>query len=175
MNTQAIRAVDRLKAIERIALAKAHMEKMIGHVLHSIALHENNEIVLNSDLLSSQVPSSYGAHAFNLTRDALFRYSVIRLCALWDAAEINSESILTVIDLVDNREVILMLMRENCGHRAGRTAHVINLPEEPELEAIVLKSARDSEDRFGRTQGYRAGRQWRSKAGFQALWFPTVD
>ena len=159
MNTPSTDKTVHMNTNEQILQAKVCMGKVVGHLLHVIALHENNELVIYSDVLSSQVPKSFGAHAFNLTRDALFRYSVIRLCALWDRAQSNNECLLTVVDLVDHHDVILSLMRENCGHWASREAHVIDLPDEPEMKEIVLRSAQESEDRFGRLQGYRAGKQ----------------
>ena len=132
---------------DRIAAAKACVEKVVNHVLHSIALHENNEVFIYSDVISSQIPESYAANAFNLTRDALFRYSLIRLCALWDGdVSPEAETIARIVKLIDNREVISALMQETCANwpisdNFGRQQGAKATIDSPELQSI--KNFRD--------------------------------
>ena len=150
---------NKLNTQERINLAKQRMSKVVDHLLHSLAMNETNQIVLYSDVLSSQIGQSHAANAFNLMRDSLFRYSVIRLCTIWDSdIDLETESICTVVDLIDDHKVILELMRETCGHWAGKTAYLGTPPVEPELAQEVLRQIRESEDRFGRVQGIRTAR-----------------
>ncbi len=150
---------NKLYTQERVNLAKQRMSKVVDHLLQSLAMNENNQIVLYSDVLLSQIGKSHAANAFNLMRDSLFRYSIIRLCAIWEPDnDLETESICTVVDLIDDHNVILELMRETCSHWAGKTAYLGTLPAEPELSLEVLRQVRESEDRFGRTQGFRTGR-----------------
>lgn len=158
-STSAKSIANKLTTQRRIDLAKRRMSRVIDHVLHSIALHESNEFVLYSDVLSSQISNSHAGHTFNLMRDSLFRYGVIRLCALWDIdKDLEYESISTVVELIDDHEVILALMRETCGQWAGRASHVLNLPDEPELAKEVLRLSQESDDRFGRQQAVMAAK-----------------
>jgi len=152
---------DKFTTQERINLAKQRMSKVVGHILHSLALHENNEIVLYTDILASKISESFAAQAFNLMQDSLFRYSVIRLCTIWDNRDLEYESISTVVDLIDNHDVILELMRETCSQWAGQSVHVHNLPAQAELAEAVMQLAQDSEGSFGRQQGIQAGRALR--------------
>jgi len=156
-------SVEELTTGDRIAAAKKCVEKVVGHVLHSIALHENNEVFIYSEVISSQIPESFAANAFNLTRDALFRYSLIRLCAVWDhdLGE-EAETIPRVVNLISNRSVISALMQETCSQWPTQPL--------PNSKAIKNPAESDSEghsnwtftDNFGRQQGAKAGRQLRS-------------
>jgi len=134
------------------------MDKVLGHLMHSIALHENNEIFVYSDLLASQIPESYAANAFNLTRDALFRYSIIRLCALWERdTSAAAETIPRVVHIVDNRAVISALMQDTCSLWAENVPRISHAYEDPQEAAGIQEAIEQSEWSFGRQQGARAG------------------
>ena len=44
---------------------------------------------------------------------------IVRLCALWDSAELEKENIPTVIDLIDHPDVIAMLAEETASQRVA--------------------------------------------------------
>jgi hypothetical protein len=56
---------ENLPPAERIDLAKAKMERVVHHFLYLIELHENNVFIVYSLGLSSQIPESFAAKAFN--------------------------------------------------------------------------------------------------------------
>src|SRR5262249_21997395 len=97
---------------ERAAMAKQKTERVVEHLLYLLQLNANNEVVLYSSTLSSQIPTSYAANAFNVFVGALGRFEIIRLCALWDRPEIDKENIPIIIKLVDDRDVIETLVEE---------------------------------------------------------------
>ncbi|MEY9123300.1 AbiU2 domain-containing protein [Bradyrhizobium yuanmingense] len=96
-------------ATKRIAEAKRLTERLVDHAHYLLDIRENNVIVVYSDQLAKQIPRSYAANAFNLFREAMHQIEIVRLSALWDQAQIDNETILTVIELVDNEEVIKTL------------------------------------------------------------------
>jgi len=64
---QSLRQVlSRMTTENRIKLAKEKTNRVVDHVRYLLELHENNEIVLYSNTLSSQIPTSYAANAFNV-------------------------------------------------------------------------------------------------------------
>jgi hypothetical protein len=118
---------------KRIAEAKRLTERVVDHAQYLLDIHENNAVVLYSDTLSKQIPKSYAANAFNVFREAMHQIEVIRICALWDQAGIDSESILTVVELIDDQKVIDALADQaRTGHpeqvgkqRAARAASAL--------------------------------------------------
>ena len=79
----------------------------MDHLQYLLDIHENNAIVLYSDMLSKQIPKSYAANAFNVVREAMHQIEVVRICALWDPRHtIERESIMTVIELIDHPNVL---------------------------------------------------------------------
>jgi hypothetical protein len=72
-------------------------------------LNEANKIIFYSDKLSGQIPRSYAANAFNTFQYSSFSFEILRLCALWDNAAKNCESIPTVVALIDDPEVLRAL------------------------------------------------------------------
>jgi hypothetical protein len=97
---------------ERVSLAKEKIRCLVDHLLYVLELHENNAIVLYSDALSTQIPTSFAANAFNVFQRGLHQFEIVRLCALWDRAELARENIPTVIELIDDDEVIEALALE---------------------------------------------------------------
>ena len=59
----------------RIDAAKAKTKSVVDHLLYLLKLHENNALVVYSSLLSSQIPTSHAANAFNVFRVACIRSS----------------------------------------------------------------------------------------------------
>src|SRR4051794_11661522 len=97
---------ENLSLSERIELAKEKTARVVDHLSYLLELHENNAIVVYSPTLSSQIPTSHAANAFNVFQRGLHQFEVVRLCALWDRAEPEKESIPTIIELVDDENVI---------------------------------------------------------------------
>lgn len=91
---------------KRITEAKRLTERQVDHAHYLLDIRENNAIVVYSDTLSKQIPRSYAANAFNVFREALHQVELVRLSALWDQAHIDNEAIPSVIELVDNEDVI---------------------------------------------------------------------
>src|SRR5262245_32076800 len=110
-----------LTAIQRIAEAKAKMEKVLDHFLYLLDLHENNAIIVYSNTLSSQIPTSFAANAFNVFQRGMHQFEIVRLCALWDRAraDLTRESIPTVIELIDDDAIIDALAEETRQQWAG--------------------------------------------------------
>ena len=73
-----------LSVSERIARARAKMEKVLDHFINLVALHENNELIVFSPTLAGQIPRSYAANAFNVFQHVMHDFELVRLCALWD-------------------------------------------------------------------------------------------
>ena len=107
---------------KRIAEAERLTERLVDHAHYLLDIRENNAIVVYSDQLSKQVPRSYAANAFNVFREAMHQIEMVRLCALWDQAHIDKETIMTVVELIDGNKVIEALA-ENA------RAQYISLPE----------------------------------------------
>lgn len=94
---------------KRISEAKRLTGRLVDHAHYLLDIRENNAIVVYSDQLSKQIPRSYAANAFNVFREAMHQIEIVRLSALWDQAHIDNETILSVIELVDNEGVIKAL------------------------------------------------------------------
>jgi hypothetical protein len=92
---------------ERITEAKRLTACVVDHLQYLLDIHENNAIVLYSDTLSKQVPKSVAANAFNVLREAMHQIEIVRIAAVWDnPTTIERESILTVIELIDDQKVL---------------------------------------------------------------------
>jgi len=101
--------ISNLSDLERIELAREKMSPLIDLIIDIVSLHESNRVIVYSDRLSKQIPSSYAAHAFNLFQWSSHAYELIRLCALWDKPAVNRESIPTVAALIDSPTIIASL------------------------------------------------------------------
>ena len=105
---------------KRIEEAKRLTARVVEHLQYLLDIHENNAIVLYSDVLSKQVAKSYAANAFNVFREALHQIELVRVCALWDAPVLERESIPTVIELIDDEKVLDALAEQApAGHHEG--------------------------------------------------------
>jgi hypothetical protein len=79
--------IAKLTLPERIQAAKAKTASVVDHLLYLVELHENNALILYSPLLSSQIPTSHAANAFNVFQRGLHQIELVRLCALWDSID----------------------------------------------------------------------------------------
>lgn len=89
----------RLTIAERLALAKAKTERVVDHLLYILELHENNEIIVYSHTLRSQIPTSYAANAFIVFRHGLHQFEIVRLCALWIALDWKKKTFRRLLNL----------------------------------------------------------------------------
>jgi hypothetical protein len=105
---------EQMTTAERVQAAKGKTERVLDHLLYLLALHENNAIVVYSTALASQITRSDAANALRVIQEALYRFEVLRLCALWDRAwpDLSGESIPTIIALIDDAKVIEALLEE---------------------------------------------------------------
>jgi hypothetical protein len=51
---------------------------------------KTTRFVLYSDTLSSQIPTSFAANAFNVFQRGMHQFEIVRLCALWDSWDSRS-------------------------------------------------------------------------------------
>ena len=103
----------KLTTAKRVQTAKQKTHRVVDHLLYLLALHESNAIVVHSDTLSMQIPRSYAANAFNLFRQCMSHFEIVRLCALWDPPSPDRESIPTIVKLLkDHPDVIDALVEE---------------------------------------------------------------
>src|ERR1700682_497188 len=129
---------ERRTVTERIELAKAKMVKVLDHFLYVLELHANNSFVVHSSTLAAQIPVSFAANAFNVFQRSMYQIEIVRLCAIWDRAGADRESIPTVVDLIDSADVIEMLVEETRSHHSGMSSHHVNPSDDPEPAAIEL-------------------------------------
>jgi len=140
----------------RIALAKAKMERVLDHFLYVLELHATNKFVVFGRTLSSQIPRSFAAHAFNVFQRGMYQIEIVRLCALWDSADEDKQNITTVIELIDDDRIIEGLAAETRGHWANQPVAMLNPPDDPELAAIEQSEAKAINIRFGEEQAAKA-------------------
>jgi AbiU2 len=153
--------ISKLSISERIAAAKAKTERVVDHLLYVLELHENNEIIVYSPTLRSQIPTSYAANAFIVFRHGLHQFEIVRLCALWDSVELEKENIPTIIKLIDHPEVIEALAQETAAHWKGQEGGILNRSDDPELSVLEVDALRLSNDEFGNQQAQRAREELR--------------
>jgi hypothetical protein len=153
--------ISKLSIAERITAARAKTERLVDHVLYVIELHESNAITLYSPTLASQIPTSYAGNAFIVFRHALHQFEIVRLCALWDRAELERENIPTVIELIDHPDVIEALAQETEARRKGQGGQIINLSDDPELDAMEVEALRRNNEEFAAEEAQRARNELR--------------
>jgi hypothetical protein len=144
---------------DRIDLAKTRMRRVVDHLLYLIELHANNEYAVYSSTLSSQIPKSYAANAFFVFQRSMYQLEIVRLCALWDSADLKKENITTVIELIDDDEIIQLLAGEAAlPWTTGDPGQIsiINPTSNAVLDAKIAEAARDSDELFGIAQSIRA-------------------
>jgi hypothetical protein len=148
---------ENLASQERIDLAKKRMTKVVDYFLYLVELHANNSYAVYSPTLSSQIPKSYAANAFFVFQRSMYQLEIVRLCALWDRAELKKDNISTVIELIDN-ETIIRILAANAAlpWTTGDPAHiaVVNPTGDPQLDAKITDA--ESNKQFGVQASKRA-------------------
>ncbi len=138
---------------DRIKKAKEKTERVVDHLLYLLALHENNAIVVYSDTLSSQIPTSHAAHAFKAFQQGLHLFEIVRLCALWDRAEADKENIPTIVELIDHADIIEALAQETLAHWSETGGYTPS--NDPELDALAEEGLQRSNEAFGQRQAQK--------------------
>jgi hypothetical protein len=129
-----------MATVERVEAARQKTERVVDHLLQLIALHETNAIVVYSDTLALQIPRSYAANAFNVLQQSLYRFEIVRLCALWDRAwpDLSRESIPTIVELIADSNVIDALVEET---RSTWTSRILPVDsEDPKTDAALREA-----------------------------------
>jgi AbiU2 len=150
-----------LSISERLVAAKVKTERVVDHLLYVLELNANNEIIVYSPTLRSQIPTSYAANAFIVFRHGLHQFEIVRLCALWDSVELEKENIPTIIELVDHPEAIEALAQETAAHWKGQVSGVLNPSDDEELNALERDAVRRSNEEFGEQQAQLARKELR--------------
>jgi AbiU2 len=153
---------EKLAGPARIESAKAKMTRVLGHFLYVLELHANNAYVVHSPLLSSQIPQSFGANAFNVFQRSMYQIEIVRLCALWDSVDIDKENIPTVIELIDDDSTIGAVADEHRSHWANQASTLLNPSVDPTLNAAERDAMRRSELEFADEQAERAKTELRA-------------
>jgi AbiU2 len=146
---------------ERIHAAKKKTERVVDHLLYLLELHENNAIIVYSNTLSSQIPVSHAANAFNVFQRGLHQLEIVRLCALWDRAKINRENIPTIVELIEADDVIEALAQERLTQWSGAGGHIMNPSEDPELSALEAEAFQRCNEAFGQEEAQTARHELR--------------
>jgi AbiU2 len=144
---------EKLTREQRIELAKEKMVKVIDHFMHLLMLHANNEFVVYTPTLSSQIPTSFAANAFNIFVRSMYHFEIVRICALWDSAKPEKENITTIVELVDDHAII-----ETLAEHAGLPwqGNVINPSDDPDLTVAEQQAIKETDKQFGIQQAMRA-------------------
>ena len=129
---------------------------MVDHLLYLLELHENNALVVYSSLLSSQIPTSHAANAFNVFQRGMHQFELVRLCALWDSIEPEKENVPTIIELIDQPDVVEALAQETAKQWGGAEGAILNPSDDPELRALEADALRRIDNEFGEQQARTA-------------------
>jgi hypothetical protein len=139
---------------QRIEAAKIKTKNVVDHLLYLMELHENNALVVYSPLLASQIPTSHAANAFLVFQRGLHQIELVRLCALWDSPEPEKENLPTIIELIDQDDIINALAEETRAHWSGIGGTIVN--PDPETRAVVEAALKRSNEQFGEEQAEKA-------------------
>jgi hypothetical protein len=145
----------KLKPLERLEVASAKIERILGTLRTLHQLRANNDAILRSDVLSKQVGRSYAANAFNVFQGALFEAEIVRVCALWDATAtaehaVDRDSLPAVAWLLSHPDTIDHIVEQRRAERNSRPVRVLelaggDLTEEEQEEIARHQRARDAD------------------------------
>jgi hypothetical protein len=150
---------EKLPKANRVELAKAKMERVLDHFLYVVELHANNSFVVYSGNLAKQIPTSFAANAFLVFQRSMHQIEIVRLCALWDGADAEKENIPTVIELIDDDEIIETLGDENLRYWGGGNTTIINPSSDPSMAELEREAMKAADRRFGEEQAATAKSQ----------------
>lgn len=148
--------IAKLTPLERVTSAKQKTRRVVDHLHYLLELHENNAIVLYSPILSAQIPTSFAANAFNVIQQGLHQFEIVRLCALWDSAAPEKENIPTIVELIDDLDVIESLAQETASYWQGIGGRILNPSRDPRLQELETQAMQQSNEMFGQEQAQKA-------------------
>jgi hypothetical protein len=140
---------------DRVKTAKAATAALVDHAIHLLSIHFGNEIVGYSDKLASQIPVSHAANAFNVFRDAYFKYEVTRLCALWDTprrGDTEMQSIPAVVALIARPSIEPLLHQEQLEAWRAIGGGRFGASTDPTIRAIEEDSFQRQHEAFSQRQ-----------------------
>jgi hypothetical protein len=147
---------------KRIDEARTITKRLVDHVHYLLDLHENNAIAIYSDTLAKQIKTSDAAAAFHIFQTAMHQFEIVRLCALWDAAKPDRESIPIVIELIDREDIIQALADELRAHHTNQPPAIIYQDgETEEVRKLIDEAVGRNNAEFGGEQAERAVRALR--------------
>jgi hypothetical protein len=91
-----------------------------------------------------------------LFQQGMHQFEVVRLCALWDRAELEKDNIPTIIELIDDPDVIDALVQETSLHWQNMGDAVGNPSSDPELRALEEQAFQQANEQFGEEQARKA-------------------
>ncbi len=131
---------------ERLVAAKTCAEAVLDHARQVLRVHESNRLLVFSDQIARQIPVSYGAHTFNDLQESQYKYEILRLCALWDNASSDRQSIPTIIKLIDDHEIVEAVAEETkSGWMSIGTSHVDLEKHDAETQKWIQQAVEASE------------------------------
>jgi uncharacterized protein (DUF2344 family) len=142
----------------RIEIAKERTRALTDRVIDVIEIHAANEIIVYSDRLSDQIPLSYAGHAFTTFRDTQFKFEIISLTALWDTAASNTVSIPTVVELIDDKDVISEICKRVYSIHANAKVGQLNRNSDLETQQAIDGFLRQSQVTFAKEQSLQASK-----------------
>ena len=108
--------IRKMPASERLRNAQMIVEELTKRVEFTLALREQNTIILNSTRLSQQIPRSYAGNAFRVFQETVMRFEIINICGLWDKPEEGTIS-LPMAAVYLNSDEVLCDIRQSAFHR----------------------------------------------------------
>jgi len=167
---------EKLTREKRIELAKSKMIRIVDHFLYLIELHANNSYVVYSPTLSSQIPTSFAASAFNVFQRSMYQIEIVRLCALWDSVDPEKENIPTVIALIDDDTIIEALAEKTRSFWADHVGGtIINPSDDAELAELEQEALKQSNIQYGAEQASSAKIQLREAISDVRAVFGSVE
>jgi hypothetical protein len=130
--------VSEMQTEDRISEAKICIKKLTYSVGEVLEMHESNQIIVYSDILSSQIPSSFAGHSFKDFQAAMYRYEIVRLLALWDSAQANAYSIPKAVMLIDGIGVLEALKKSAYETHANARAFRVGQREDTDEDEAEL-------------------------------------
>lgn len=121
---KSIKIISEMTAAERLCAAKEKLNNKddrgaVHALLNHMRVHENSQWLNYRPNLVDQVHSSHAAHAFNSLQLSNLHYEFIRICTFWDAIDLDSKSIPTIVALADNRGVLRCVYDDHFAHYAN--------------------------------------------------------
>src|SRR3954454_3373243 len=117
-------ALKKMSVDDRVQLARAKARQMHKYVVNLMQTHSSNQIILFTDILSSQIGKSYAAHAFNDFQSIMYFGEIARTIALWDGLDLEKCSFPTIVEIVNEPLLLRSLYRDYIEHAFNNARHM---------------------------------------------------